>query len=96
MARRLRRGASFREVRCAYLEIASPSLPEALEALVRKGRREILVLPYFLQSGRHVKKDIPRAVAALKQRFGRRARIRLCPYLGYHEKIVEVVRQRAR
>lgn len=93
VARRLRLG-SFREVTCAYLEINPPSIPEALLRAVRRGARDIRVLPYFVLAGNHVREDIPRIVRFEARRWKRKAKIRLCPYLGYHEKIVSVVKER--
>jgi len=47
----------------AHMEIASPTVPEAIAALAERGAREIIVVPYFLAPGRHSKKDIPVLVA---------------------------------
>jgi len=84
----------FRDVHCAYLEINFPSIPEAVRRAVRRGARDIRVLPYFILAGNHVRKDIPRIVRLEARRWKRKAKIRLCPYLGYHEKIVSVVKER--
>ena len=44
---------------CAYLEISPPSLPEAVDQLVRQGCSQITVLPLFLGTGRHAREDLP-------------------------------------
>lgn len=93
VASRLRRGP-YRSVRCAYLEITSPSIPDAVRAAVEKGAREVRLLPYFVLSGRHIRQDIPRIVSAEKKRWKGRARVILCPYLGFDERIVSVVKDR--
>eukprot|EP00977_Amphora_coffeiformis_P010905 scaffold2576_cov175-Amphora_coffeaeformis.AAC.9 len=49
-------------VRYAHMEIAQPSIPEALETLLNEGVDEIVCHPYFLSPGRHVKEDIPEIV----------------------------------
>ncbi len=82
------------QVLCAYLEITRPSIPEAVAVCVRQGAREIKLLPYFLLEGAHVERDIPRIASAARRKHRARARIVLCPYLGYHEKILAVVKQR--
>ena len=51
-------------VRHAHMEIAQPSIPEALESLLNEGVDEIVCHPYFLSPGRHVKQDIPEIVQA--------------------------------
>lgn len=50
------------EVRPAFLELAEPSIPEAITAAVDAGADEVLVLPLFLYPGRHVATDIPALV----------------------------------
>ena len=90
------RKAPFSSVRCAYLEISSPSIPEAVRRAIREGARELRILPYFVLSGRHIQEDIPRIVAEERKRWGRKVKIVLCSYLGYDERIVQVVRDRLR
>ncbi len=47
----------------AHMEIASPTVPEAIAALVEKGASNVVVVPYFLAPGRHSRKDIPKLVS---------------------------------
>jgi sirohydrochlorin ferrochelatase len=47
-------------VATAHMEIATPTLRDALEACFAQGAREIVIVPYFLSPGRHVSEDIPR------------------------------------
>ena len=46
-------------VRCAYLEICTPSLPEAAAELIAAGARELRVFPLFLGVGKHAREDLP-------------------------------------
>ncbi|MBI3316264.1 MAG: CbiX/SirB N-terminal domain-containing protein [Candidatus Omnitrophica bacterium] len=92
----LRRGHFFDEVRCAYLEINSPSIPRAIDASARKGMKKIFILPYFLLRGKHTQKDIPALVAVSRSKHRGRAAIVLCRYPGFHKKLVEIIRQRVR
>ena len=46
----------------AHMELAAPSIDEALRACVRDGAREVIVHPLFLVPGRHAKEDIPTLV----------------------------------
>ncbi len=95
VAQRLRRTSPPGEaVACAYLEIAPPALPEVIDELVRRGARRVSVVPYFLQAGLHVRRDIPAAVRAARSRYRGRAVIALKPYLGYDARIAAVVRDR--
>jgi len=85
-----RAGGGYQEVTAAFLELASPSIPEGIVAAVDRGASEVIVLPYFLSAGRHVVTDIPEEVA--KARAQRpEARIRTTPYLGAAEGLLEVL-----
>jgi sirohydrochlorin ferrochelatase len=96
VARRLVRSGHFSAVNCAYLEVSAPSIPEGIQALAEKGIREIIIVPYFVLSGKHVANDIPRIVKECRTNHKKTIRIRLSPYLGYHDKLVELVAQRIR
>lgn len=47
----------------AFLELAEPSIPEAIDAAATTGVATVLVLPYFLHPGRHLSDDLPAIVA---------------------------------
>ncbi len=46
-------------VRCAYLELCLPSLPDAAIELVAAGVDKIKVFPLFLGVGKHAREDLP-------------------------------------
>ncbi len=95
VAHALRKGP-YSSVRRAYLEITTPSIPEAIGRAVREGAKEVRVFPYFVLSGRHIREDIPQIVAEERARWKEKAKIVLCSYLGYDERIVAVVKDRLR
>jgi sirohydrochlorin ferrochelatase len=92
----LRSEKIFSEVHCAFLEAAPPSIQEAIDRCVERGAHEVRVLPYFVLTGKHVLRDIPLIVQDASRRHAAKAKISLCPYLGYHPKLVSVVKQRIR
>ncbi len=49
-------------IHAAFLDMAQPSITEGVGACVRDGASSVTVLPYFLNSGRHVTRDIPAAL----------------------------------
>ncbi|MGH9786475.1 MAG: sirohydrochlorin chelatase [Terriglobia bacterium] len=55
--------------RCAFLEVAQPDLPAAVADFVAAGARRIVVIPYFLTMGVHVRRDLPRLIAEQQARF---------------------------
>ena len=53
-------------VRCAYLEICAPALPEAADDLVAAGASELRVFPLFLGVGKHAREDLPLLVEQIR------------------------------
>jgi sirohydrochlorin ferrochelatase len=71
----------FEKIGCAFLELASPSIPEGLEDYVSEGAKDITVLPYFLSAGRHVSEDIPAEVEKVRDKYPE-INIKIADYLG--------------
>ena len=46
----------------AFLELAAPSLEQAVDALAAAGVNRITVVPYFLTLGIHLQRDLPALV----------------------------------
>jgi len=59
----------FDHIDCAFLELAEPSIPQGIQAMVDKGSESIVVMPYFLANGMHVAKDIPAFLKEAGQQF---------------------------
>lgn len=71
------------EVLVAFLEIATPAIPEALEQLLSKEFSTIKVLPYFLAGGKHSLIDIPKFIEEF-QKANPQVQIELLDYYGKH------------
>ena len=84
----------FSEIGCAFLELAEPSIPEGLQALIANGATEIVVMPYFLSAGRHVTADIPAEIEPVKQQSPQ-VKISIAPYLGAAEQIGAILLKQA-
>jgi sirohydrochlorin cobaltochelatase len=77
-------------VRHAYLELAEPSLEQALEAAAQAGATEVTIHPFFLSLGTHTARDIPAAIERAKA--GHPAiQFRQTDPLGQHPGIVQLV-----
>lgn len=61
--------AQYAIIHAAFLELAHPLIPEGIKKCVDEGATSIVVLPYFLNSGRHVIDDIPNLVKATKTNY---------------------------
>ena len=55
-------GEQYDIVKSAFLELADVLIPEGIEQCISDGATSIIVLPYFLNSGRHVFEDIPNII----------------------------------
>lgn len=93
IATRLREREPGISVRCAHMELASPSLQDAIHACLAAGERDIVVHPYFLGPGRHSREDIPRLIREAVS-GEENVEIRLAEPLGDHEKLAEIVLER--
>ena len=82
------------QILLAYLEINSPSISDAIDRCVKQGASQIKILPYFVLGGSHVKTHIPQIVLKAQRKYRGKAKIILCPYLGFHKKIADVVKER--
>ena len=58
-------------VRCAYLELTTPDLPQAVKDLVDQGATAVTIVPMFLGTGKHAREDLPMLVAELRARHPR-------------------------
>jgi len=56
------------QVELAFLELMSPTLADVVDSLVARGVRHIAVVPMFIAQGGHLKSDVPKLVAAARER----------------------------
>lgn len=59
------------EVELAFLEYMPPTLPEVVGTLEARGVTALTLVPLFWGRGRHLKKDLPREIEALRVRHPR-------------------------
>ena len=85
----------FDIVETSYLELAPPDIPTGGRKCVERGATTVRMLPYFLSAGAHVVEDLEAHRAELSREFPH-VRFELCPHLGLHPLMVEIVRQRLR
>lgn len=80
-------------VEVSYLELTTPTIAEGGRACVQRGAADVLMLPYFLSAGVHVVQDLEAARQALREEFPQTT-FRLCPPLGLHPLMVQIVLDR--
>jgi sirohydrochlorin cobaltochelatase len=92
LTRSTKTGSKRPRVIGAFLELARPTIPEALEAAVKAGVREVVVIPFMLFPGRHVARDIPRLVRETAV-LHRGVRFRLKKALALHPRFMAFVKE---
>ena len=80
------------DVVVAFLELASPSIEQALDDCFKRGAEEVIVLPYFLSGGNHVIQDVPREIDKAMQKWPDRA-ISIKPHIGASDAMVALISQ---
>jgi sirohydrochlorin ferrochelatase len=81
-------------VRYAHMELADPNIAAGFSSCVQGGATDVTVFPYMLSPGRHSTADIPRMVANVARAFPD-VSFSVTPAFGLHEKLAEVVLERA-
>jgi sirohydrochlorin ferrochelatase len=93
VADELRRDGSI--VVASFLELAAPTIDEGGQMCVAQGARRVVLVPYFLSAGVHVRRDLTAARDRLAGAFPGVTFV-LAEPLGRHPLLLDIVRQRAR
>ena len=90
LARRVGEHYPDASVAPAFLELAEPTIPAAIQSCVDRGARRVLMFPYFLSPGIHVTRDLE----GYRQRFAAehpRVQFRLARPLGGHPGLLALI-----
>jgi sirohydrochlorin ferrochelatase len=88
-----RRGEAI--VLASFLELAEPGIAEGGRMCVEAGAEQVVLVPYFLSAGVHVRRDLTQAREELARAFPAVAFV-LAEPLGRHPWLVDVVAERVR
>lgn len=91
----MRRRGNYVCVEAAFLELAVPDIDQGAAACVANGAQCVVLLPYFLSAGVHVRRDL----ADIRQRLADqypRVSFHLTEPLGPHPLLMTIVEERAR
>ena len=78
-----------------FMEFSDKTVEKAVNALIEKGVKEIKVVPYFLFTGMHIKKDIPQMVAECVSGFPD-VKVVMGEPLGVDERLADILADRIR
>ena len=92
LAHGLRQQASknYQIVEAGFLELANPSIPEAIESCIESGATAVNVVPYFLAAGRHVVEDIPGIVESVAVQHAD-VSIRIAEHIGMSGLMIQLI-----
>ena len=77
-------------IHAGFLELAETLIPDGIKKCADDGATSITVLPYFLNSGRHVIEDIPNIVNATKADYPQ-VNIKIAQHLGASDLMMDLL-----
>ena len=77
-------------IHSCFLELAETLIPDGIRKCVDDGASSIVVLPYFLNSGRHVIEDVPGIVHEEKEKYPE-VEFRISKHLGASELMLDLL-----
>jgi sirohydrochlorin ferrochelatase len=77
-------------VEYAFLQYAQPTTDAALDSCIKQGATEIVIVPFFMQAGSHVTKDIPDFIDRARA-LHPECRFRVTDYVGAHPLMTQIV-----
>jgi sirohydrochlorin cobaltochelatase len=95
VARELVRVTACPHAIAAFLELGQPDLVTAADQLAAAGVERVVVIPYFLTSGLHMERDIPRLVEAIMQKHNG-LQVEITAPLDGHPALVTILADRFR
>lgn len=89
----IRRASEFEIVEVAFREMHPPDIQSAIDRCVAQGAERILLMPYFLFVGAHVREDLPAEMTLAQERYPQ-VEFAMGNHLGAHRKLAEIVIER--
>jgi sirohydrochlorin ferrochelatase len=85
---------SYRSVNFCFLELDEPSIEKAITTIVSNDPKIMLIMPYFLHKGSHIKHDVMQEVqsALIKNKF---ENAYVSRHLGVDDRLIQLVLERA-
>ena len=93
IAAMVRQMTGYDIVEVSFREQHLPNIQTGIDACVAQGAQRILLVPYFLYLGAHVREDLPAELAVARQRHPG-VQFAMGHHLGVHRKLAEVVVER--
>lgn len=85
---------NYRNVGFCFLELDKPDIAEGIKQAFANKPNALILVPYFLHKGAHIKHDVKEEVEKALQNYD--SKVYMARHLGVDSKIVDVVLERAR
>ncbi|MCX7903344.1 MAG: CbiX/SirB N-terminal domain-containing protein [Caloramator sp.] len=77
----------------AFMEFNEPNIKKAIDDIYRQGIKKIIVIPYFLYTGVHIKEDIPNELKEASNEYEDLI-IEFTKPIEFHPLILEILKER--
>ena len=85
---------SYRNVEHCFLELEGPTIQEGINSVIKKNPKIVLIMPYFLHKGIHIKHDVINEVkTALKSHSF--TNILIADHIGVDDNMINLILRRA-
>ena len=93
VAKSIEQTGLYDSVEAAFLQLTKPDFKETVDLLAAGGVEKIIVMPYFLYTGVHVRDDLPREIAESNKKYPDIEFV-MAPNLGFHPMLVDITMER--
>lgn len=90
MIAEVKKRGGYEIVEQAFLQHSSPGLMDAIEACARRNAGRIVIVPFFIQPGAHVARDIPEMIGKARKEHPD-IDIVVTDFTGSHPLMAEIV-----
>jgi len=90
IAAMVKKMTGYEIVEVSFREMHLPNIQQGIDTCVARGAERVLLMPYFLFIGAHVREDLPEEMAQARERYPQ-VEFAMGNHLGVHRKLAEVV-----
>jgi sirohydrochlorin ferrochelatase len=94
-AEQLQKAGAATTVQAAYLELAEPSIANSVDTVLKNEPEVVVLLPYFLSAGVHVRRDLAELCERFREHHPRTV-FQLAEPIGRHTLLQTILLERAR
>ncbi len=85
---------SYRNVEYCFLELEGPTIQQGINSIIKKNPKIVLIMPYFLHKGIHIKHDVINEVKTALKRHSF-TNILIADHIGVDNNMINLILRRA-